>query len=146
MNTKIAAHASKQEQSLDDLDALTQLLSQNDLEFSKLLQEARQDFAPLANTDDGRPSLTSLRLAAGLTQTELAQKIGQKQSNVSQMEAGLRPNVQRETMKKMCAALGCDMNTLDAALDATEQSYQSVVKAQDEARRTSRSSARVKVA
>lgn len=135
-----------QEQPLDDLDALTQALSQDDAAFSALLKQARQDFAQLAETKDGLPTLTSLRLAAGLTQTELAVKIGQKQSNVSQMEAGLRGNVQRETMKKMCAALNCDMNTLDGALDTTEQWYQSTVKAQETARRAASRTTRRKAA
>jgi len=106
-------------QQTDALDALMQSLSAEDPAFGDMLIEASKELALLATDGEGRPTLTSLRMSAGLTQKQLADKISQKQSNVSLMESGLRVNVQRETMKRMCSALGCDMNTLDAAIDST---------------------------
>ncbi len=108
----------------DDLDALMRTLSDENPEFGTLLVETGKELAPLASAEDGSPTLTSLRMSAGYTQTELAKVIGQKQSNVSLMESGQRLNIQRDTMKRMCTALGCDMSTLDAALDATEAMLQ----------------------
>lgn len=115
----------------DDLDELRQALAQESPEFADLLAETGRELAPLAATAEGQPTLTSLRMAAGYTQTELARRIGQKQSNVSQMESGLRVNYQRDTMKKMCAALNCDMNTLDEAIDATVSLCQATLAVQE---------------
>jgi DNA-binding Xre family transcriptional regulator len=108
----------------DDLASLVSLLSDADPSFGELLAQVGREFAPLATTRDGLASLTSLRLAAGLTQAQLARKVGQKQSNISLYESGLRTDMKRETMRAFCAALGCDMNTLDAALENSERMTQ----------------------
>lgn len=55
--------------------------------------------------------LRAARLAAGLTQTELAEKVGCTQKDISRWEAG-----QHEpgalTLKKLAQALGCSMDDL----------------------------------
>lgn len=103
----------------DELDALMHQLASEDASFGTLLEEAGKELAPLATAEGGAPTLTSLRMAAGLTQRQLADRIGQRQSNVSYLESGQRTNIHRDTMKRMCEALGCDMNTLDRALETT---------------------------
>lgn len=66
----------------------------------------------------GRATLRTLRLAAGLTQTMLATRIGTSQPHLARMENG-QGNVMRETMHRLCAALRVDMNTLDEAMQAS---------------------------
>lgn len=105
----------------DDLDTLMATLGNADPAFADLLAKASQDLAPLAKTREGGVTMTSLRMSAGLTQTQLADKVGQKQSNISLYESGLRTDMKRETMRVFCVALGCDMNTLDEALENSAQ-------------------------
>jgi len=102
---------------VDDLDLLVDSLSESNPAFAALLKTTASSFAPLALTNDGQVTITSLRMSAGLTQKKLAEKIGQKQSNVSLIESGQRDNIQRDTMRLMCNAFSCDMNTLDLALE-----------------------------
>lgn len=54
--------------------------------------------------------LRAARKAAGLTQVELAEKVGCKQKDISRWENG-RP-MTAETLKKLAQALGCTMDTL----------------------------------
>jgi DNA-binding XRE family transcriptional regulator len=117
----------------DDLAALMAELSEADPAFGKLLAEAGRDLAPLATTREGRVTITSLRMEAGLTQAQLAKKVGQKQSNISLYESGLRTDMKRETMRGFCVALGCDMNTLDEALENSATMRQEHVDAQEAA-------------
>jgi DNA-binding XRE family transcriptional regulator len=68
---------------------------------------------------DGQPdSLKILRLRAGYSQAQLAEKIGMKQPNVCEFEAGKRkPSV--DTLMKLADALG---TTTDAILKFIIQS------------------------
>lgn len=54
--------------------------------------------------------LKAARKAAGLTQVELAEKVGCKQKDISRWENG-RP-MTAETLKKLAKALGCSMDDL----------------------------------
>lgn len=54
--------------------------------------------------------LKAARKAAGLTQVELAEKVGCKQKDISRWENG-RPTT-AETLKKLAQALGCSMDDL----------------------------------
>lgn len=72
---------------------------------------------------EGKKDLRSLRLARGLTQTMLAAKIGTSQPHLARMERGVA-DVMRETMRRLCVALEVDMNTLDAALQASSTAVQ----------------------
>lgn len=118
----------------DDLAALMSELGAADPAFAELLSEAGRELAPLALTRDGRVTLTSLRMQAGLTQTQLADKVGQRQSNISLYESGLRTDMKRETMRAFCSALGCDMNTLDQALENSAEMQAQRADAQEAAR------------
>ena len=55
--------------------------------------------------------IRAARKKAGLTQTELAERLGVGYSAVGQWELGLR-NPKFETLKKISAALGCSISTL----------------------------------
>ncbi|EIM93893.1 hypothetical protein WQE_47699 [Paraburkholderia hospita] len=118
----------------DDLAALMAELSADDPAFGELLAEAGRDLAPLATTREGRVTVTSLRMQAGLTQAQLAREVGQKQSNISLYESGLRADMKRETMRAFCRALGCDMNTLDEALENSATMRQEHSDAQEAAK------------
>jgi len=108
----------------DGLDRLLERLSAKNKKFGAKLVAARQQLAPLALSDEGDHSMVSLRMGRGLTQAQFAEAIGQKQANVSLIESGQRVNLQRETMRRMCAVLSCDMNVLDRAIEISEARYQ----------------------
>jgi DNA-binding Xre family transcriptional regulator len=108
----------------DDLDSLIRSLSEKSPQFAEHLMNTRKKLAPLATDLAGRHTFTSLRMATGLTQRDLAEKIGQQQSNISLLESGQRTDIKRQTMIKLCNALSCDMNTLNDAIDMSEQLLQ----------------------
>ena len=55
--------------------------------------------------------LKAARLAAGLTQAQLAEKVGCQQRDISRWENGLREPV-ASTLKKLAEAIGCSMDVL----------------------------------
>lgn len=62
-------------------------------------------------------TLRELRLRAGLSQTELAARIGATQPQISRMESEPeRENPTVDRIAKLSAVLGCDWNTLRVAL------------------------------
>ena len=107
-----------------EVDSLMKELASEDPSFGQLLVETGRELAPLASDAKHGDTITSLRMSAGLTQQALAEKTGMRQSNISLLESGRRTNIQRDTMVSMCSALGCDMNTLNAAIDAGARAYQ----------------------
>lgn len=54
--------------------------------------------------------ITRARLAAGMTQAQLAQEIGCLQKQVSRWEHGVAPRVQ--TLMKIAKVLGCSLDDL----------------------------------
>jgi DNA-binding XRE family transcriptional regulator len=80
------------------------------------LARARQR---LASTLHPAPSLGHLRMQQGLSQSELARRIGTSQSRLSRIEAGL-DDPRYSTLTKIAAALGVDLNTLAQALAASQ--------------------------
>lgn len=56
------------------------------------------------------PKLKECRLAAGLSQKQLAEKIGQTQVDVNRWEGGRCPNAL--ILKRLALALGCSMDDL----------------------------------
>lgn len=55
--------------------------------------------------------ITSARMAAGMTQAQLAQAIGVKPQQVGNWERGLR-NPKIDALQRMADALGCDLSDL----------------------------------
>lgn len=72
--------------------------------------EYLEDVAPL------ELSLVALRLRAGLSQTQLAERMGKQQSNVSRMEKD-PGDMQLSTMKKLAEALGVQLSEIVDALE-----------------------------
>jgi len=88
-----------------------------DADTETRLPTARKHFSE--NRRSGSNSverLSDLRLAAGLTQAQLAKFIGTSQPRLSLWEAGLdKPSF--DNLKKMAVALGVDYNCLMGAID-----------------------------
>jgi DNA-binding XRE family transcriptional regulator len=63
----------------------------------------------------GLVTLREMRLRAGMSQVELAAKIGTSQSRIARLEAG-KENVSLLTAKKLADALGVDLDNIAAVL------------------------------
>ena len=70
------------------------------------LARARNRIAAKAQFE-GKPTLTSLRLTAGMSQSTLANKVGTQQSNVSRWESD-PSDLQVQTILRLADALGVD--------------------------------------
>ena len=64
-------------------------------------------------------NLRELREQAGLTQAQVAERSGLSQSAISSMEIGVTANPQLDSLEAVAAALGCDLQTVIAALRAS---------------------------
>ena len=95
--------------SLDDLES--RLLAIPGMQ--KHMASARPWVAETLYKDE--KTLRALRLRSGLTQSQLAAKIGTSQPHMARMERG-SGDVMRDTMRKLASALSVDMNTIDEAL------------------------------
>lgn len=65
--------------------------------------------------------LRALREAQGLTQRELAQRVGVVASLISMIESGARPNPEYSTIKRLARALKVPLSDLDP--DLTEADF-----------------------
>lgn len=83
-----------------------------------LLAQARQWVAQTSDVADG-DTVRTLRLRKGWSQTQLADAIASRQSHIARIESGTG-HVTIDTCRRLCEALGVDMNTLDAALRRQE--------------------------
>lgn len=79
------------------------------------LADGRKSLAAIGFAKEG--SLKALRLNAGLSQAELATKIGTSQPQVNRLEAGTQEPTLK-TLRRISEALSVDMNTLDRAFNA----------------------------
>ncbi len=131
LNTPVSTVVPQKKSASFSLDEFVESLTKANPEFGRIFAEQGLILAPLATTDNGEVTLTSLRMSSGLTQAQLAQKVGQKQSNISLMESGQRVNIYRDSMKKLCEALGTDMKTLDDALDNSKMMFDKYIESQE---------------
>lgn len=99
--------------------------------LAESLKETARELSFLATTGNGDVTVTSLRLAIGLTQKEFAAAVNWQQPNVSAMEAGQRSNPNRETMRLMCRVLECDMTTLDRAIENSKTMLEKQISKQE---------------
>ena len=82
---------------MDDLDQYVQKRKAQDPEFRQALEDGASDL-------DFQKAIVGARLEAGLSQRQLAERIGTSQSAVARMEAGTyHPRV--ETLLKLAEAL-----------------------------------------
>ncbi|MEO0443762.1 MAG: helix-turn-helix transcriptional regulator [Pseudomonadota bacterium] len=77
---------------------------------SRALQnpEVRKEYDTLAEEFEVIDKLLKMRTAAGLTQEELAQRMGTQKSNISRLEAG-NANPSWKTLKKYAHACGFEI-------------------------------------
>lgn len=57
-------------------------------------------------------TLRALREKAGLTQVELAERVGVRQATISDLETGKSTRIEFDLLDKLCEALGCDPGKL----------------------------------
>lgn len=86
-----------------------------DSDQAKNLAEARALIAAALYPGDD-VTLKTLRLKAGLTQTQLAASLETSQPHIARMEMGRQDPVM-STCRKLSAALGVSLDTLSAALE-----------------------------
>lgn len=98
------------------LRARETLLSRPD--GQRLLLDARRDLASALH-EDSPPTLAALRLAKGLSQTDLAQASGMAQPHISRLENGHVDNPDARTIEQLLPALGCTADEFLAALHAS---------------------------
>lgn len=83
-------------------------------EFSELLEEQLKDSEFQAEWNNIQPemdvmrAIVDARIKQGLTQTELAQRIGMNQADISKLEHGNR-NPSLELLKKLANGLGMEL-------------------------------------
>jgi len=85
---------------------------------SKVIAEARGWVADTFHAEGG-DTVRTLRLRKGWSQMQLAKVLGTSQSHVACIERGTE-NLTIETCRRLCGALGIDLNTLDQALRRQE--------------------------
>lgn len=96
-----------------DLDAfLDEFLNSPDI--AENVPKARAELSQQLQNRD-RASLRTLRLAKGMSQSQLAQAISSSQSRVSRLEA-LQEEASVSVLRKLASALSVDFNTLMDAL------------------------------
>jgi transcriptional regulator with XRE-family HTH domain len=80
----------------------------DDLAADELTEEARSAYEDEARISEFREFVHRLRSDAGLTQAELATRMGTTQSAIARMEGGgTRPTL--ETLEKLAAAVGSEL-------------------------------------
>lgn len=78
------------------------------------LKRARAQLARITGSND-ELTIRSIRLEAGLSQTDLARSIGTSQPHIARIERGsAEPTL--DTCRRLARALGVDLNTIDRAL------------------------------
>lgn len=82
------------------------------------LEQARRWVADSFHSEEG-DTVRMLRLRKGWSQAQLAAELGTSQPHVARIERGTE-NLTIDTCRRLCTALGIDMNTLDAALRRQE--------------------------
>jgi len=90
------------------------------------LEQARRWVADSFHSQDG-DTVRTLRLRKGWSQAQLAAELGTSQPHIARIERGTE-NLTIDTCRRLCMALGIDMNTLDAALRRQESLAASKVK------------------
>jgi DNA-binding XRE family transcriptional regulator len=90
---------------------------ENDPRFAGHLAEARKHLAREAFPEEGKRSLQGLRLAAGLSQTQVAEKIGTAQSHIALIEQG-KNDPGTDLITRIADALGVESEVVFGAVRA----------------------------
>lgn len=78
------------------------------------LKRARMQLARITGSDN-ELTIRSIRLQAGMSQTDLARSIGTSQPHIARIE-GRTAEPTLDTCRRLARALGVDLNTIDQAL------------------------------
>jgi len=71
----------------------------------------KKEYEELVPAYEIRKKLIKLRTTKGLTQAQVAQRMGTKKSNISRLECGEKVSLPTlSTLSKYAAALGCKVN------------------------------------
>lgn len=84
---------------------------------AEALAKARRRLATTLQPD---APLAALRMRCGLSQRELAERIGTSQSRLSRIEGGL-DDPRLSTVRKLADALAVDVNTIEEAIAARRE-------------------------
>ncbi|MGJ7533917.1 MULTISPECIES: helix-turn-helix domain-containing protein [unclassified Variovorax] len=88
---------------------------------AEALRGARTRLGELvAGANEGQESLSSLRLRAGLSQAQLANLMGTKQSNISRWEKNIS-DLRGRTIKKLASVLGVSNEQILALIDVASE-------------------------
>lgn len=104
------AYLAELDEAWADLDSIVEE-AEADVRTGPLLIAARQSMA------GRKKSLRNLRLAAGLSQKQLADKIGADQAYVSRLETGKDCNPRRDRIKQLATAMNVSNGDVMEALD-----------------------------
>ena len=112
----VASSTERSGQSFSDFDNLVASL-ESDATSASELHDGRQWVASTFYSED-RPTLSFLRLAAGLSQRQLGDACGLEQPHVSRYESG-KHEPSLTTATRMARALAVDLETFSRAWEAT---------------------------
>jgi len=100
---------------LQDANEFLDGFEQEHPEWNDALAAARQSLSKSEIAQQRLPSLARLRLAAGLSQAELARRIGTSQSHIARIESG-DGDPQLSTMLRLSEAIGVPLGDLATLL------------------------------
>lgn len=85
------------------------------------LARARARIADHLLSQESRQTIASLRLARGLSQSQLADLLGVSQSYVGKIESGRNSDLRATTIRRLAQALEVDGNTILGALSLCDE-------------------------
>lgn len=94
--------------------------SESDPQRAAALARARQRLAAQLESSPPRPTVAYLRLRAGLSQSKIAELLGNSQSSYSLIESGKRADIYFTTFEKLVQILSVSRDELAAALKNTQ--------------------------
>jgi len=85
------------------------------------LERARQRLAEKASGEAQSVTLAQLRLRKGMSQSKVAELLGNSQSSYSLIESGRRPDILRSTFKRLAEIFDVSLAELDEAIENTAE-------------------------
>jgi DNA-binding XRE family transcriptional regulator len=93
---------------------------ENNPRHASALARARQRLATHAEDEAQKATVASLRLKAGLSQSKIAELLGNSQSSYSLIESGRRADILLSTFEKLASIFKVSRDELAAAIDNTK--------------------------
>lgn len=95
-------------------------MKKNPLRAAAIVKGRQRLAKVLESRNPGFRPLSALRLAAGMSQIELATRMGMKQPNIARLEKS-PGDPSLSTLKRLAGALGVEIGQVIAAVDATNE-------------------------